>query len=229
MSFSESVRTVYSKYAIFSGRATRSEYWWFVLFYVLVFVIGYGVAVAAVVASRSYALFAIFALAILVFTLVSFVPAISVMVRRLHDTDRSGWWFWIQLIPYIGSFILLVILALEGTRGYNRYGPPAGAPPADGYAEYSGWTRAEALARFSEDAQRAAASGFQPVTQDWDQRGNVEVLRVWYARMGPTGWPTPPGVPPGPQPGFQPYDPPPPGPEPPGSPPAGTQTGGGLG
>jgi hypothetical protein len=134
-------------------------------------------------------------MALAVFGLLTFIPSLAVLCRRLHDTDRSGWWFWITLIPWIGAIILLVFLASPSTPGYNQYGPPHGAPPADGYAEYAGWSRAEALARFAEDAQRAAASGFQPVTQDWQQRGNVEVLRVWYSRVAPMGWPTPPGAP----------------------------------
>ena len=153
--------------------------------------------IAGIMVTRSFALFGIIGLALAAFGLLTVIPGLAVMVRRLHDTDRSGWWFWISLIPWIGAIILLVFLASEGTRGYNQYGPPAGAPPADGYAEYTGWTRADALARFAEDAQRAAASGFQPVAQDWQQRGNVEVLRVWYARAALSGWPVPPGGQPG--------------------------------
>jgi uncharacterized membrane protein YhaH (DUF805 family) len=50
------------------------------------------------------------------------IPSIAVTVRRLHDTDRSGWWFLIQLIPIVGGIILLVFVCLEGTRGPNRFG-----------------------------------------------------------------------------------------------------------
>ncbi len=196
MTFGDAVRSVYGKYATFEGRATRPEFWWFLLFYVLVVLCAYVVMIGALIVTRSFVVYGVLGAVLGVFGLLTIIPYLAVVVRRLHDTDRSGWWFWISLIPVVGFIILLALLAAEGTRGYNQFGPPAGAPPADGYAEYTGWTRAEALARFSEDAQRAAASGFQPVTQNWDQRGNVEVLRVWYARGAPAGWPAPPGAPP---------------------------------
>jgi len=57
------------------------------------------------------------------FFLASFLPAISVIVRRLHDTDRSGWWYWIGLIPLVGAILLLVWFCTRGTSGPNRFGP----------------------------------------------------------------------------------------------------------
>ncbi|PID36282.1 MAG: DUF805 domain-containing protein [Rhodobacterales bacterium] len=127
MGFGESVRTVYSKYATFSGRATRSEYWWFILFYMiayaaLTFVDGalfgsverlvYGVKVEMQVMALSG-----------IFALASFLPSLGVAVRRLHDTDRSGWWFLIAFVPLIGFIVLLVFFVTDGTRGANRFGP----------------------------------------------------------------------------------------------------------
>lgn len=194
MSFTEAVQRVYRKYATFEGRAPRSEFWWFQLFYLLVGLGSYAVIFALLIATRSMAAAGIGFMFVFVFGLVSVIPNLAVLVRRLHDTDRPGWWFWIGLIPWVGFIILIVFLAQEGTRGYNRYGPPEGQPAADAYAEYTGWTRADALARFSEDAQRAAGSGYYPVTQDWEQRGNVEVLRVWYSRQAAAGWPAAPGA-----------------------------------
>jgi uncharacterized membrane protein YhaH (DUF805 family) len=107
------------RYAVFDGRARRKEYWFFILFYIifalaLVFVDGmtgtyneeYGVGVLS----------GFFILAML-------IPNISVAVRRLHDTDRSGWWILISLIPLIGGIWFLVLMVLDGTPGQNQYGP----------------------------------------------------------------------------------------------------------
>lgn len=98
MTFQESVQVCFSKYVDFSGRATRSEYWWFVLF----------TFVASVVISLfSSTLSYVFALAV-------FLPSISAATRRLHDTGRSGWWQLICLVPLIGVIVLIVFLAQEG-------------------------------------------------------------------------------------------------------------------
>jgi uncharacterized membrane protein YhaH (DUF805 family) len=112
MTFGESVSTVLSKYVVFSGRASRSEFWWFTLFNFLV----------NVVASLVDLLMGTELLSI-VTTLALLLPALGVAVRRLHDTDRSGWWILITLIPLIGIIVLIVWYATEGMRGDNRFGP----------------------------------------------------------------------------------------------------------
>lgn len=117
------IKSAYGKYATFSGRATRGEFWWFLLFFVLTYV----AALFVILAVESLRAVAFVALA--VFYLASLVPYLSVMVRRLHDTNRSGWWFWISLIPF-GSIVLLVLLALPGTVGPNKYGPDPRQMPA---------------------------------------------------------------------------------------------------
>ena len=107
------------KYAVFSGRSRRMEYWYFVLFNIIVaIVLG---AIDALLGTRgSYAgaglLSGIYGLAVL-------IPSLAVTVRRLHDIDRSGWWILINLIPLIGTIVLLVFAVSEGTPGTNRYGP----------------------------------------------------------------------------------------------------------
>ena len=107
------------KYAVFSGRSRRAKYWYFVLFNIIV-----GVVLALVdgligtttgVANVGI-LSGIYGLAIL-------IPSIAVTVRRLHDIDRTGWWIFINLIPLIGSIVLLVFAVTPGTPGNNRYGP----------------------------------------------------------------------------------------------------------
>ena len=98
MTFQESVKVCLTKYADFQGRASRSEYWWFFLFIVIV-------SVAA--SWFSDILCGLVSLALL-------VPSISAATRRLHDTERSGWWQLISLIPVIGVIVLIFFLAQEG-------------------------------------------------------------------------------------------------------------------
>ncbi len=103
------------KYAVFSGRAQRAEYWYFLLFY---FLISIGVTILDLRLGVSW-----MALPTIIFTLAMAVPSLAVSARRLHDTDRSGWWVLIAFIPVIGTIVLLVLAALEGTQGENRFGP----------------------------------------------------------------------------------------------------------
>jgi len=98
MTFQESIRVCFSKYADFSGRAGRSEYWWFFLFIVVV-------SLAA--SMIGHVLSGLFSLATL-------LPSIAVATRRLHDTGRSGWWQLICFVPVIGIIVLIVFLAQEG-------------------------------------------------------------------------------------------------------------------
>ena len=116
MIFSEAVKTcLVDKYATFSGRATRSEYWFFNLFYVLlIFIIT--ILMAAINTPEFIASIA------LIIALGLFIPCWSVSFRRLHDTGRSGWWCLLVLIPYIGSLALLIIFCI-GSVEDNKYGP----------------------------------------------------------------------------------------------------------
>ncbi|MEM8594489.1 MAG: DUF805 domain-containing protein [Pseudomonadota bacterium] len=111
--------SVWEKYAVFDGRARRKEYWWFTLFNVL------ALLVLALIDSSmgSYSPTAKMGLLSGVYVLASILPSIGVTIRRLHDTDRSGWWMLISFIPVIGHIVLMVLLAIEGTQGDNRFGP----------------------------------------------------------------------------------------------------------
>jgi uncharacterized membrane protein YhaH (DUF805 family) len=127
MSFGEAVKTCYSKYATFQGRASRAEFWWFLLYTMLPTFVAY---VLMLVAGRSEdntmnGFGVLLLVLILVWELANLLPYISVLVRRLHDSDRSGWWYWVALVPCIGGIWLLVLLILEGTPGPNRYGTAA--------------------------------------------------------------------------------------------------------
>jgi uncharacterized membrane protein YhaH (DUF805 family) len=100
------------KYADFSGRARRTDYWLFVLFNMVIAVL---LSVVDYVISSPGIIGLLFALAIL-------LPSIAVGVRRLHDTDRSGWWLLIAFVPIIGAIVLLVFFVLDSTPGDNKYG-----------------------------------------------------------------------------------------------------------
>jgi uncharacterized membrane protein YhaH (DUF805 family) len=114
MDFATAVKTVVmQKYANFSGRAIRSEYWWFVLAYIIAYL---------VLAIVDYVLGAQLLTSILSLGLL--IPSIAVGVRRLHDLDKSGWWLLLGLIPIVG-LILIYWFAQPGTPGPNRFGPPA--------------------------------------------------------------------------------------------------------
>lgn len=103
------------KYAVFSGRAQRAEYWYFVLFNMLISFVFNLLVLFDVNANI------VFVLSIL-FVLVIFIPSIAVLVRRLHDTNHSGWWFFINLIPVVGMIVLIVFLATDSDSADNQYG-----------------------------------------------------------------------------------------------------------
>ncbi|RJG08179.1 DUF805 domain-containing protein [Noviherbaspirillum cavernae] len=104
MTFVESIKTCFSKYATFSGRASLSEFWWFFLFLVI------GSIVTSVIHEKlSW-----------VFTLATLLPSFAVGARRLHDTDRSGWLQLIGIIPLIGFLILLYFYA-QASKSPNRF------------------------------------------------------------------------------------------------------------
>src|SRR5699024_7886209 len=102
------------RYADFTGRSRRSEFWWFALFCLLLNI------ALAIVGEVSDILGGILSFVI---GLGLIVPIIAVAVRRLHDIDRTGWWVLINLIPLIGWIVLLVFFVQRGTPGENRFGP----------------------------------------------------------------------------------------------------------
>lgn len=113
MSFGEAIVSVLSKYAEFSGRARRSEYWYFVLFHALIS------------AALTLVAYMVPALAILgsIASLALFIPSLAVQVRRLHDIGKSGWYIFIVFIPLVGIILLLIWLCREGTPNNNQFGP----------------------------------------------------------------------------------------------------------
>ncbi len=109
---------VLKKYAVFGGRARRKEYWYFFLFNTLISI---GLMIIDGV-TGSFSAEAGMGLLSGLYTLGVLIPGTAVMVRRLHDTNRSGWWFWIVLIPIIGAIVLIVFLASDSKPEENQYG-----------------------------------------------------------------------------------------------------------
>jgi uncharacterized membrane protein YhaH (DUF805 family) len=123
------VLEVFSKYAVFSGRARRKEYWYWYLFN---FIVSIFIAVVSVVINlpngtetdNGLGWFGLFInLVAIVYSLGIFIPNLAVTVRRLHDTNRSGWWYFISMVPFIGGIILLIYLIEDSSPGDNQYGP----------------------------------------------------------------------------------------------------------
>ncbi len=132
MGFKEAIRTCLNKYVTFSGRASRSEYWYFYLFIMLVALVLGGIGFAAMDFDRQEptAVSIIFFGALGIFYLGILLPLISVQVRRFHDRNISGWWFLglivLGAVPFVGilaSIAAFVITVLKGTDGDNRFGP----------------------------------------------------------------------------------------------------------
>lgn len=140
MTFSDSIKSCLSKYATMQGRASRSEYWWFmvfnwivsllttVIFCIIGIFVGNGEGLSMIYAMLAGSLFVNLAL---------ICPSICVLVRRLHDTGRSGWWYFISflplvlmLIPFLGFFLMpvpglyLIFLLIQGSDEENEYGLP---------------------------------------------------------------------------------------------------------
>ena len=106
---------VLQRFAKFDGRAGRSEFWWFVLANVVAYVV---LGILTAVADLFIVLYFLYAIAVI-------VPSIAVAIRRLHDTNKSGWFLLLGFIPFIGFIILLVFYIQEGTPGPNDYGVAA--------------------------------------------------------------------------------------------------------
>lgn len=111
---------VTQRYAKFDGRAGRAEFWWYALATFIIF------AIAAILMQIS----SIFVILYVVIALGLIVPNLAVSVRRLHDTNKTGWLVLISLIPLVGTIILIVFLATPGNPGPNQYGAPDPGLPA---------------------------------------------------------------------------------------------------
>ena len=109
MNFIESIQTCYKKFFDFSGRASKSEYWWFQLYNAIIYVLTF------VFQGDLALLFSILVIA-------NIIPTYAAAVRRIHDSDKSGWMVLIAVIPLIGLYVIVLLLQ-DGSKGKNRFGP----------------------------------------------------------------------------------------------------------
>ncbi|WP_148610921.1 DUF805 domain-containing protein [Aeromonas sobria] len=116
--------SVLKQYAVFSGRARRTEYWMFVLCNVIVMLL-LGM-VDKLIGGDNELISSIYSLAVL-------LPSLAVAARRLHDTDRSAWWLLLGLIPIIGTLVLIYFMVCNGQQGPNRFGDDPKAAPSQGF------------------------------------------------------------------------------------------------
>ncbi|ATG48073.1 DUF805 domain-containing protein [Celeribacter ethanolicus] len=128
MTFIDSVKICFQKYVTFSGRARRAEYWWWALFVFLVSIIASIIDLTLfgqtqVSEPGSFLRTSDIVIFYPIISLALFLPSISALVRRLHDRDKSGWWYWLVLIPLVGPIVLFIWLVSRGTTGPNRFGP----------------------------------------------------------------------------------------------------------
>jgi uncharacterized membrane protein YhaH (DUF805 family) len=112
MGFGQAISAGFSNYVNFSGRACRSEYWYWILFIVIADIV-------AVIIDQALGMQLVTGL----FGLVTIIPNIAIAIRRLHDLDRTGWWILLGFIPLVGWIILLIWYVSKGTDGPNRFGP----------------------------------------------------------------------------------------------------------
>ena len=101
---------VWKKFAVFDGRAGRSEYWFFTLFNVIIYVV-LGIIGALIK----------FPFLPLIYLVAVLIPSLAVTVRRLHDTDRTGWWILLGIVPF-GGIVIFIFTVMGSTPGDNRYG-----------------------------------------------------------------------------------------------------------
>lgn len=110
------------KYAVFAGRARRREYWMFELWNTIILVALIVIDIAVRASGRAAVLTGLYVLA-------TAIPSFAGLVRRLHDTNHSGWWIFISMVPLVGQFVLLVLLLKDGDPGLNRFGSNPKAEP----------------------------------------------------------------------------------------------------
>lgn len=125
MYFTEAIKICFQKYFTFSGRASRAEFWLFTMFQVIsVYIVMYTIPVLLLVSGMKLHQVEDLALGILFIPLsiLSF-PLLSVFIRRLHDYNKSGYWWWLNLVPLIGQIILLNWLMKPSDPNENKYGP----------------------------------------------------------------------------------------------------------
>ena len=115
------------KYADFSGRARRTEYWMFMLFHILIiFLLAFLSGILSELQLEYISL-----ILLVIYVLLSVIPTLAITIRRLHDTGKSGWYYLLSFIPYIGGIILLIFAVQDSEHGYNKWGANPKTPNTD--------------------------------------------------------------------------------------------------
>jgi uncharacterized membrane protein YhaH (DUF805 family) len=133
--FIDAIKRGFKKYATFSGRASRSEYWWWTLFAFIVYLVlgipAYvlGITTSSDLGSTPGAAAIPLLIALLIFYLGIIVPTLALTVRRLHDAGYSGWLVLLGLVPYLGSLVLLIFTVLPSSPAGVKYDPVPATPP----------------------------------------------------------------------------------------------------
>jgi uncharacterized membrane protein YhaH (DUF805 family) len=112
----DAIKKGFKGYVVWNARSTRAEYWWWTLFALIVAIVS-SILDSIIFGGDFGSISPIYSIT----TLALFLPGLSVFVRRLHDTDRKGWWFWIGLIPLVGIVILLIFTLLPSKMGPTRW------------------------------------------------------------------------------------------------------------
>ncbi len=183
--FLPAVRRGYQKYAVFSGRASRSEFWWWALGQLSIYlVLGattglLGTLTADSDGSSSNPVLFVPVGLIVIWLFGSIVPSIAISVRRLHDTGMSGALYWLNAIPYVGSFVVLILCIMPSAESGKRFDPPeAGQTPPVGLNTFPAWNPS-----WSPGNGNPVAPWSQPTDQSWSQ----------LPPEGPWGQPPPQG------------------------------------
>lgn len=121
MGIQEAVKLFFARYTDFQGRSSRAEYWWAYLGIFLVVLVAY-VLIGIVASIGVSAVAGLISIVLAIFYLATIIPSIAIVVRRLHDIDKSGWWYFIAFVPLIGALLLLWWFCQPGTKGPNTYG-----------------------------------------------------------------------------------------------------------
>ncbi len=112
----DAIKKGFKGYVVWNARSTRAEYWWWTLFALIVAVVS-SILDSIIFGGDFGSVSPIYSIT----TLALFLPGLSVFIRRLHDTDRTGWWFWIGLVPFVGIIVLFIFMLLPSKMAPTRW------------------------------------------------------------------------------------------------------------
>lgn len=121
------LKVMRDNYANFKGRARRKEYWMYTLIFTVLLIALMTIMFSVLSFSDETGIETgpgvyLTVILVIVFLFAHFIPTIALTVRRLHDTGKSGWWYLIVLVPYVGNFVIFIFTLIDGDRGDNKYG-----------------------------------------------------------------------------------------------------------